>query len=200
MSDGGRASSSLNAEIRILQEAVERLGGKVETWEETLAAWPPAVAERVAGALRTAQEQHTAAQEQHEAQAKERWRKVAERLLVALDARAEEIQKQRQSLTGVTESLERVSRGVEDAIAPWVMGWSRGLLKVVAMTVGVTVGVSLLLLAPFWWTGPPATCRAELEACAAERTNCRQWWGVLTEAERRELQARLTTQTQETGQ
>ena len=185
MSEGNQAQS--------VSQALRELAAKVETWEETLADWPPVVAESVARALETAQEQH-------ETKAGERWRTVAGRLLAEQDARAQEIQSQRQRLTALTEGLGRVSRAIEGAIAPWVLGWSRALWRVVARNGAVTTGVSLILVAGFWGTGPPATCRAELEACAAERTNCRQWWGVLTEAERSELQERLTTQAQETGQ
>lgn len=180
MSDGNQSVS----------QALRELAAKVETWEETLGAWPPAVAESVAGALETAQEQH-------EMKAGERWRTVAGRLLAEQEARAQEIERQRQRLTAVTESLDRVSRGVEGALAPWVLGWSRGLWRVVVMNVAVTLGLSLVLLAVFWWTGPPARERAALASCAAALTNYKGAWAALTEAEQQENNRRR--QAQETG-
>lgn len=195
-------NQSASQVLRELSAKVEGLGGKVETWEETLAARPPAVAERVAGALRTAQEQNETKDQERAAVAEERGRELARRLLEAENARAQEIQSQRQSLTGVTESLERVSRGVEGAIAPWVLGWSRGLWRVVAMNVALTVGVflalSIILLPLFWWAGPPARDRAALAACEASLTDYKGAWNAMTEAEQQENNRRR--QSQEPGQ
>jgi len=182
MSEGNPAQS--------VSQALRELAAKVETWEETLADWPPVVAESVARALETAQEQN-------ETKAGERWRTVAGRLLAEQDARAQEIQSQRQRLTAVTESLGRVSRGVEGAIAPWVIGGSRMLWRVVAMNVAVTVGLSLILLPLFWWTGPPARDRAALATCAAALTDYKGAWDAMTEAEQQENNRRR--QAQETG-
>jgi len=48
----------------------------------------------------------------------------------------------------------------------------------------VTLGVSLLLLALFWWTGPPARDRAELRTY-------RGMWAVMTEEERGAINKRI---------
>lgn len=69
-----------------------------------------------------------------------------------------------------------------------MLTWSRDRWQQVAANVTVTLGVSLLLLALFWWLGPPAEDRRQLSIH-------RQLWGVMTEAEQNEIQQRLWPET-----
>ena len=184
MSDGG---------AREQQREPSATGVGREGVEETLADWPPAVAESVARALETAQEQH-------ETKAGERWRKVAARLLAEQDARAQEIERQRQSLTGIlTESLGRVSRGVESAIAPWVLGWSRALWRVVMMNVAVTVALTPNSAPALLVDRAARADRAALASCEAALTNYKGAWDAMTPAQQQENNRRRQGQAQETG-
>jgi len=68
------------------------------------------------------------------------------------------------------------------------MCWSRDRWPQVWATVTVTLAVSLLLLALFWWLGPPAEDRQQLSIH-------RQLWGVMTAAEQTEIRHRLWPET-----
>ena len=152
-----------------VRQAVQELSAKVATWEAELAAWPPAIGESVGRALETAAER---AEEQSRrearawAQERQTWR--------------QEMQSQLQSLTTLTERQARLIARYEAESAPWVLTWSRARWRQVGANVTVTLGVSLLLLALFWWTGPPARDRAELRTYRAR-------WAVLTPTQREEV-------------
>ena len=142
-----------------------------------MAAWPQVVSERLAVALKTAQDEAEARhRSEARAWAQERatWR--------------QEMQDQLQTLTALTERQTELISRYEAETAPWVLTWSRDRWQHVAATVTVTLGVSLILLALFWWLGPPAEDRAQLSIH-------RQLWGVMTESEQNEIRQRLWPET-----
>lgn len=149
-----------------VSQAVQELSARVATWEAELAAWPPAIGESVGRALETAAER-AEAQRRNEAQAwaqeRQTWRHA--------------MQSQLQSLTALTDRQARLIERYEAESAPWVLTWSRARWRQVGANVSVTLGVSLLLLALFWWTGPPARDRAELRTY-------RVMWAAMTPTQR----------------
>ena len=163
-----------------VSEAVQELSAKVETWEAALKAWPEVVGESVGRALEAAQEQ-----------AEERSRSAAQAWARERRAWNGEMERQLQSLTALIERQSAVIRRYEAETAPWVLGWSRDRWRGAVMNVAVTLGLSILLLTLFWWTGPPARDRAALEAARGEVTTCREIWAVMTEAERAEFHKRI---------
>jgi len=169
MSERARESS--------LSQAVRDLIAQLPRWESRLAAWPQVVSERLAVALKTAQDE-AEARHRNEARA---W--AQERA-----AWRQEMQDQLQSLTALTERQAALIKRYEHETAPWVLTWSRDRWQQVAANVTVTLGVSLLLLALFWWLGPPAEDRAQLSIH-------RQLWGVMTESEQNEIRQRLWPET-----
>lgn len=160
-----------------LSGAVRELIAQLPRWESRLAAWPQVVSERLAVALKTAQDEAEARQlREARAWAQER------------AAWCQEMQDQLQRLTKLAERQTRLIARYEAETAPWVLTWSRDRWQQVAANVTVTLGVSLLLLALFWWLGPPAEDRAQLSIH-------RQLWGVMTEAEQTEIRQRLWPET-----
>ena len=172
-----------------VSQAVQELTAKVETWEAELAAWPPAVGESVGRALQAAQEQ---AEERSKSEARE-WTQVGR-------AWRQEMQGQLQRLTALTERQAQVIQRYEHESAPWVLTWSRARWREVAANVAATLGLSIILLTLFWWTGPPARDRAALEAARAELTTYRGMWNAMTGAEQQEINKRIQAPVQETGQ
>lgn len=169
MSERARESS--------LSQAVRELIAQLPRWESRMAAWPQVVSERLAVALKTAQDEAEARQ-QSEAQA---WAQERATWHQAM-------QHQLQSLTALSERQGRLLARYEAETAPWVLTWSRDRWQQVAANVTVTLSVSLLLLALFWWLGPPAEDRRQLSIH-------RQLWGVMTEAEQNEIRQRLWPET-----
>ena len=132
MSERARESS--------LSQAVRALIAQLPRWESRMAAWPQVVSERLAVALKTAQDEAEARQQSEArawAQERATWHQA--------------MQHQLQSLTALTERQGRLIARYEAEAAPWVLTWSRDRWQQVAANVTVTLGVSLLLLALFWW-------------------------------------------------
>ena len=160
-----------------LSGAVRELIARLPRWESRMAAWPQVVSERLALALKTAQDEaeaHHRSEARAWAQERAAWR--------------QEMQGQLQRLTALTERQNRLLARYEAETAPWVLTWSRDRWQQVAANVTVTLGVSLILLALFWWTGPTARDRAQL-------STYQQLWGVMTEAEQNEIRQRLWPKT-----
>lgn len=142
-----------------VSQAVQELTARVATWAA-------AIGESVGRALETAAE-HAEAQNRRAARAwvqeRQTWR--------------QEMQSQLQTLSALTERQTRLIARYEAETAPGVLTWSRARGRQVGANVSVTLRVSLLLLALFWWTGPPARDRAELRTY-------RGMWAAMTPPQR----------------
>lgn len=167
-----------------LSGAVRELIAQLPRWESRMAAWPQVVSERVAVALKTAQDE-TEARQQSEARA---W--AQERA-----AWSAEMQSQLQRLTKLAERQARLIERQEIQDAPWLLNWSwdrwKGLLVNVSVTVVLTLFVTVIGATSYWRYGPPAQTRAELRD---QISIYQDLWDVTTEAERQRIQARLEKQ------
>ena len=151
---GSPAAQSVSPAIDDLSAAVRELITQLPSWQSQMASWPQVVSERVAAALRTAQ-QETAAQQTIETQALRQERATSVQEMDAVLTR----------LTPLTKSLERSQQflrldGQEPAwvgARRWVL-W-KGILVGVVATV-LLGGGGMLLYREF---GPSSKMWAELE-------------------------------------
>jgi len=167
-----------------LSQAVRELIAQLPRWESRMAAWPQVMSERVAVALKTAQDA-AAAQQTTEARA---WQQER-------TAWRQAMQSELQRLTALTERQSRLLVRQERQDAPFLLNWSwdrwKGLLVNVSVTVALTLFVSLVGVTSYWRYGPPAQTRTALRA---QISLYQELWAVTTEAERKRIQARLTQQ------
>ena len=179
MSDGGRESSSVSPALR-------ELSARVRAMEETLGDWPEVVGESVARALRAAEKRGVA----HQEELAGKW---AERL-------GGEVERQKAltaQLNQEAHNLRVVLSWQQEMSGLGLWGVSKGMWRVVVVSVLLALGVSWGGAAVYDKVGPPAKARAET---AATLSNFRAWWNAATEAQRAAIQAQRVEQLQQRRQ